>query len=82
MNEIANKIKETRLGLKMSQSELSSLSGVTKTTIYNIETGRQSCSTQCLLKLCKVLNLKIKIIENEKSSIETHSVDKLEISES
>lgn len=80
MNEIANKIKETRLGLKMSQSELSALSGVTKTTIYNIETGRQSCSTQCLLKLCNVLNLKITV--NEKSSIETHPVDKLEISES
>ncbi len=50
------KIKEAREELKMTQEELAAKSGVSRTTISNLENGStRATSTQTLLKIAKAL---------------------------
>lgn len=53
-----NKIREYRLARDLTQSELASLSGVSKNTISAFETGFFCPSACTALILCKVLRVK------------------------
>ncbi|MBQ9658931.1 MAG: helix-turn-helix transcriptional regulator [Clostridia bacterium] len=55
-----NKIKETREELGMSQEELSKKSGVSRTTISELETGKTDVITNVTLeKISNALNRKV-----------------------
>lgn len=53
-----NKLKKRRLELKMSQDELAAKSGVSRVTIYLLETGEQLVTkSSTILALAKALNI-------------------------
>lgn len=54
-------IKEERKKLKMSQEELSILSGVSLPTIRSIEQGSSSPNVKTLSKILKLFNLTLKV---------------------
>ncbi len=54
-------IKEERKKLKMSQEELSILSGVSLSTIRSIEQGTSSPNAKTLNKILKLFNLTLKV---------------------
>ena len=54
-------IKEERKKLKMSQQELSILSGVSLPTIRSIEQGASSPNVKTLSKILKLFNLTLKV---------------------
>ena len=54
-------IKEERKKLKMSQEELSILSGVSLPTIRSIEQGTSSPNVKTLNKILKLFNLTLKV---------------------
>lgn len=54
-------IKEERKKLKMSQEELSILSGVSLPTIRSIEQGASSPNVKTLNKILKLFNLTLKV---------------------
>ena len=54
-------IKEERKKLKMSQEELSILSGVSLPTIRSIEQGASSPNVKTLSKILKLFNLTLKV---------------------
>ena len=54
-------IKEERKKLKMSQEELSFLSGVSLPTIRSIEQGASSPNVKTLSKILKLFNLTLKV---------------------
>lgn len=61
--ETQYKIKMYREKLGLSQEELAKKSGVSRTIISELETGKRSVtSTETLLKISKALNKKIKDI--------------------
>lgn len=55
--EIGQKIKKARQAMNMSQEELSSHIGLTRTSITNIEKGRQQILVHTLLLFCEVLHI-------------------------
>jgi len=60
MEEIANKIKEKRKELKLTQIEVSVNSGVAKNSCRRIEAGF-GCTLGTLIKICDELGLKIEV---------------------
>ncbi|WP_413815569.1 helix-turn-helix domain-containing protein [Bacillus safensis] len=61
MNELRNgigrNILKRRQALKISSTELSSLSGASQSTISKIERGTSSPNIETLIKICKALNI-------------------------
>ena len=57
--ELAEVIRMHRKAAKLSRVQLSELSGVGKTVIYDIEKGKESVQLDTLRKILKVLNIKI-----------------------
>lgn len=55
---LTNKIREYRIARDLTQSELASLTGVSKNTISAFETGFFCPSAHTALLLCKVLRVK------------------------
>lgn len=43
---------------KLSQSEVAGAIGLTRTSVVNIEKGRQSLTVECLLKACSLFKCK------------------------
>ena len=57
------KIKEKRLELGMSQEQLAEMSGVSRTIISGLESGKTTVTTtETLLKLSKALGCRVKDI--------------------
>lgn len=57
------RIKEKRLELGMSQEQLAEISGVSRTIISGLESGKTTVTTtDTLLKLSKALNCRVKDI--------------------
>lgn len=59
--EIGGKLHEIRRARNMTQDELASKCGITRTTISKIERGRFSVSVDMLARICDVLGARIKI---------------------
>lgn len=56
--DVGMRLWQARTGLKLSQEELSKLSGVSRVTISKLECGRlDSMSTKTLCSLAKALNV-------------------------
>ena len=55
---MAIKIIELRQGAKMTQEQLARKIGLTRTSIVNIEKGRQLISMKNLYLICKEFNIK------------------------
>jgi putative transcriptional regulator len=51
-----NKVKEVRIAKEMTQQELADLLGVSRQTIFSIETGKYVPSTILALKIAKTFN--------------------------
>jgi transcriptional regulator with XRE-family HTH domain len=54
---IGNRIKQERLRSNMTQGRLADATGMLRTSIANIETGRQKTTLHVLYKLCSVLQI-------------------------
>ena len=63
---IGELLKARRLALGMTQRELAEKAKMQSNSIIHIEKGRRGISVQLLERLCKVLELKIKLEEKEK----------------
>ncbi len=55
---IGKKLSQLRKGKKINQLTLSKSIGITRTSLCNIETGRQSLSLKLLEEICIALNCK------------------------
>lgn len=53
--EVGNRLSAMRKKKNYSQNEIASGVGLTRTSIVNIEKGRQSLTVETLLKLCAIL---------------------------
>lgn len=56
--ELKNNVKEARLEMKLSQSALANLVGVSRNTISSIETGQFNPTAKLALLLCIALDKK------------------------
>lgn len=56
-NTIAAALKNKRIELGISQTDLSRLTGITRRSIYNIEHGKHQVYLECLLTLCSALKI-------------------------
>ena len=63
---IGELLKARRLALGMTQEEVAEKAKMQSNSIIHIEKGRRGISVQLLERLCKVLELKIKLEEKEK----------------
>lgn len=63
---IGELLKARRLALGMTQREVAEKAKMQSNSIINIEKGRRGISVQLLERLCKVLELKIKLEEKGK----------------
>jgi putative transcriptional regulator len=62
-----NKVKEVRIAKEMTQQELADLLGVSRQTIFSIETGKYVPSTILALKIAKTFNKSVeKLFELER----------------
>ena len=62
INDIAIAVKNMRKIAGLSQYNLAQLAGVGKTSVFDIEQSKQTVQLKTILKVCKVLNIHIKII--------------------
>jgi putative transcriptional regulator len=61
-----NKVKDVRLAKEMTQQDLADILGVSRQTIFSIETGKYVPSTILALKIAKVFNKSVeKLFELE-----------------
>ena len=60
-NNLGLILKNKRIEKKLSQKELSILTGITQANISNIEKGKANITIAQLKKIAKSMNLKIKI---------------------
>ncbi len=61
-----NKVKEARIAKEITQQELADLLGVSRQTIFSIETGKYVPSTILALKIAKTFNKSVeKLFELE-----------------
>lgn len=63
---IGELLKDRRLALGMTQREVAEKAKMQSNSIIHIEKGRRGISVQLLERLCKVLELKIKLEEKGK----------------
>lgn len=59
--EIGNRVAEIRKQKGLTQSELSEITGLQQVNISKIETGKYNVSIDILNKVCKALEVEIKI---------------------
>ncbi|MEA5576071.1 helix-turn-helix transcriptional regulator [Anabaena sp. UHCC 0451] len=74
--QIGRRIKQRRTEMGMTQAELADAIGVLRTSITNIEAGRQKAPLHVLYQLCIVLDVKVAAIlptEAEVTNLNTKS---------
>lgn len=59
--EIAKTVKAYRKAAGLTQKGLADLADVGKTTVFDIEKGKESVQLNSLLKIIKVLNISLKL---------------------
>ena len=59
MRKIANLVKQHREVAGLSQAELALLAGVGKTSVFDIEHGKQTIRLEVLLKVLAALNIEL-----------------------
>lgn len=57
--QIGDRLRTRRREFDLTQSEVAETAGLLRTTIANIEAGRQRVSLHVLYKLCTILNLEV-----------------------
>ena len=65
--KVLARLKEEREKQKLSQLDLSNLSGVSQNMITYIETGKRTPTLKTFLKLCKALNINPSILFEAKN---------------
>lgn len=77
MKEIAKELKRKRIMMGLRKYQVAEKAGITKNSMVNIEKGR-CISYKSLKAVCKVLNLKIELIDNDyekRSEIEENTIE-------
>lgn len=69
--QIGDRLRARRREFDLTQSEVAETVGLLRTTIANIEAGRQRVSLHVLYKLCTILNLEVNEILPANSEIVT-----------
>lgn len=64
INEIGLTIKEARNKQCITQAKLSELTGLSRTYIADIESGRNNPSLKTLIKIAKFIHLGLKFLNN------------------
>ncbi|HLP88194.1 MAG TPA: helix-turn-helix transcriptional regulator [Nostocaceae cyanobacterium] len=70
--QIGRRIKQRRAEMGMTQAELAEAVGVLRTSITNIEAGRQKAPIHTLYKICIVLGVKVTALLPTEAEV-THS---------
>jgi DNA-binding XRE family transcriptional regulator len=73
--ELGQRIQRTRLGLGLTQEGLAGMVGLTRTSMVNIEKGRQKVLAHTLVKLAR--SLKVKIDDLARDSADDLKIDDL-----
>ena len=73
MKEISKLIKEHRKLAGLSQLDLANISGVGKTTVFDIEKGKESVRFDNLLKVLDTLNIQIKLVSSVNGRLDEKS---------
>jgi HTH-type transcriptional regulator / antitoxin HipB len=60
MSQIADLVKHHREVAGLSQAELAQVAGVGKTSVFDIEHGKQTIRLEVLLKVLAALNIELK----------------------
>lgn len=58
---IGNSIKLRRKYLKVTQSQLADLSGLSINTLYKLERGQANPTIDTLIKICEILGMEMQI---------------------
>ena len=61
MKNIGSIIRCHRIKSDLTQKQLADLAGVGKTAVFDIEHGKESVQFDTLQKICRVLNISIKL---------------------
>jgi transcriptional regulator with XRE-family HTH domain len=61
IDDISDILKKTRKRAGLSRNDLSLMTGVGKTTIYDIEHGKSTIHLENLIKLCTALNIRLSV---------------------
>lgn len=72
--QIGERLKAKRSEMKISQSELAKVVGVLRTSISNIETGRQKAPLHLLYNICAALNVEPSAILPSLGEIQSSTV--------
>jgi transcriptional regulator with XRE-family HTH domain len=65
--ELGQRIQRTRRGLGLTQEGLAGMVGLTRTSMVNIERGRQKVLAHTLVKLARSLKVTIDVLARESS---------------
>lgn len=60
-DQLGSMIRTHRKAAGLSQLELADMAGVGKTTVFDVEKGKESVRLNTLLKILKVLGIKLKL---------------------
>ena len=60
--QLASLIRKHRKAAGISQLELAELAGVGKTSVFDLEKGKETIQLDTLRKILKVLNVKVQLI--------------------
>jgi DNA-binding XRE family transcriptional regulator len=63
--DIGNHIRYYRRLRQLSQSDLAKTAGISRTSIQRLEAGEDGTSLGVLLKICDILNCKIRLLPPE-----------------
>lgn len=62
-------LKQRRQELKFDQTKLGQLSGLSQSTISQVEKGDKDLSLESLFRVCEALGLEIKLIKKDDTSV-------------
>lgn len=77
--EIGKCLKARRLALGLTQEQLADASGVLRTSITNLEAGRQKTPLHVLYELCAVLEIEIAELLPKRSEVSRKEAVSIEI---
>jgi transcriptional regulator with XRE-family HTH domain len=77
--EIGRRLKERRLALGLTQEQLAEASDVLRTSITNLEAGRQKTPLHVLYELCAVLEIEIVELLPKRSEVSQKETVSIEI---
>ncbi len=61
VQNIGSQLKERRKTLGITQSDLAEMAGVSKNTLYKIETGQTNPTLKMLGKIAEILGMELKL---------------------